>query len=94
MYNLSATNNPSNWLGPIWLIANYVVCMAMHRCGFTEEAQSIAARSVHLLGKDLEQHGCLHEYYSPETGEPVMNGGFINWNVLALSMAKETGLVQ
>ena len=94
MYNLSATNNPSNWLGPIWLIANYVVCMAMHRCGFTEEAQSIAARSVHLLGKDLEQHGCLHEYYNPETGEPVMNGGFINWNVLALSMAKETGLVQ
>ena len=25
MFDLSATNNPSNWLGPIWLVANYVV---------------------------------------------------------------------
>lgn len=93
MYDLSATNNPSNWLGPIWLIANYIVCVGLERYGYHQEAQNIAARSLHLLGQDLLQHGCLHEYYSPETGEPVMNGGFINWNVLALSMAKETGLV-
>ncbi len=93
MYDLSATNNPSNWLGPIWLIANYIVCTGLEKYGYHQEAQDIAARSVHLLGQDLLDHGCLHEYYSPETGAPVMNGGFINWNVLALSMARETGLV-
>ena len=25
MFDLSVTNNPSNWLGPIWLVANYII---------------------------------------------------------------------
>lgn len=36
-----------------------------------------------------EKTGTLHEYYNPFTGEPVMNGDFVNWNVLALNMADE-----
>ena len=90
MFNLSATNNPSNWLGPIWLISNYVVCRGLMNYHFQKEAQEIAARSLRLLAEDLEQTGCLHEYYDPASGKPVMNGGFINWNILALTMAKET----
>ena len=46
-------------------------------------------RTLNLLGKDLETAGSLHEYYDPFTGEPIMNGGFINWNILALNMANE-----
>ena len=46
-------------------------------------------RTMRLLGEDLEKTGCLHEYYNPFNGEPVMNGGFINWNILALNMADE-----
>ncbi|MBQ7679387.1 MAG: trehalase / alfa-L-rhamnosidase / mannosyl oligosaccharide glucosidase [Butyrivibrio sp.] len=89
MYNTEATNNPSNWLGPIWLVANYCVFRGMLDYGFTEEARRICDGSVRLLEQDLTQSGCLHEYYDPETGAPVMNGGFINWNILVLNMEAE-----
>lgn len=89
MFNLEATNNPSNWLGPIWLVANYIVFKGLLDYGHTQEALAICRGSLKLLGEDLEKTQCMHEYYNPFTGEPVMNGGFINWNILALSMAKE-----
>lgn len=94
MFDLSATNNPSNWLGPIWLVSNYVVCRGLLSYGYREEAKRIAAASLRLLSQDLEETGSLHEYYDPWTGKPVMNGGFLNWNVLALTMAQETELVK
>ena len=89
MFDLSVTNNPSNWLGPIWVVANYVVFKGLLRYGFRQEAEVICKRTLLLLGKDLMETGSLHEYYDPFTGKPIMNGGFINWNVLALNMAKE-----
>lgn len=89
MFNLEATNNPSNWLGPVWLVANYAVFKGLLNYGYREEAEELCRNSLKLLGKDLEKTGCLHEYYNPFDGTPVMNGGFINWNVLALSRAKE-----
>lgn len=89
MFDLSATNNPSNWLGPIWLVANYTVFRGLMNYGYHKEAQIICERTLKLLGEDLERTGSLHEYYNPFTGEPVMNGGFINWNILAINMADE-----
>ena len=89
MFNLEATNNPSNWLGPVWLVANYVVFKAMLRYGYRAEAEEICENSLKLLGRDLEKTGCMHEYYDPYTGEPVMNGGFINWNLLAVNMVDD-----
>ncbi len=89
MFDLSVTNNPSNWLGPIWLVANYVVFRGLMNYGFRAEAERIFEGSLTLLGQDLEKTGSLHEYYDPFTGEPIMNGGFINWNVLVLNMADE-----
>ncbi len=89
MYDLSATSNPSNWLGPIWVIANYVVFRGLMKYGYTAEAREICDNTIALLGGDLERTGTLHEYYVPETGEPVMNGGFINWNMLVLNMVDE-----
>lgn len=89
MFDLSVTNNPSNWLGPIWLVANYVVFRGLMNYGYRKEAELICEETFELLGRDLEKTGSLHEYYDPFTGEPIMNGGFINWNVLALNMADE-----
>ena len=89
MFDLSVTNNPSNWLGPIWLVANYVVFRGLLNYGYRMEAEIMYKRTMRLLGNDLEKTGSLHEYYNPFNGEPVMNGGFINWNVLALNMADE-----
>lgn len=89
MFDLSVTNNPSNWLGPIWLIANYVVFRGLMNYGYRKEAELMYERTVKLLGTDLEKTGSLHEYYNPFTGDPIMNGGFINWNILALNMRDE-----
>ena len=38
------------------------------------------------LANDIEASGELHEYYVPETGEPVINPGFQNWNLLSINM--------
>ena len=62
---------------------------ALLNYGYRMEAEIMYKRTMRLLGEDLEKTGCLHEYYNPFNGEPVMNGGFINWNILALNMADE-----
>lgn len=89
VFNLSAANNPSNWLGPIWLVANYVAFRGLLNYGLRDQAALLCERSVRLLDEDLRATGSLHEYYNPFTGKPVMNGGFVNWNILALNMIEE-----
>jgi putative isomerase len=89
MFNITATNNPSNWLGPIWIVVNYVVFRGLMNYGYRKEAEEICRKTVFLLGQDLEQTGTLHEYYDPDTGAPVMNGGFLNWNLLVINMIDE-----
>lgn len=89
MFNLEATNNPSNWLGPIWLVSNYVVFKGLLNYGYIKEARELCDKTVLLLGRDIEKTGTIHEYYEPFNGEPVMNGGFLNWNLLVLNMIDE-----
>ncbi len=89
MYDLTPTNNPSNWLGGIWIIVQYAVFRGLMNYGYKKEAATLCENVMKLLGNDLRQTGTLHEYYNPETGEPVVNGDFINWNILALNMADE-----
>lgn len=89
MYNQEATNNPSNWLGPIWLVANYVVFRGLLNYGYRQEAERLCDKTLTLLGRDLETTGELHEYYNAESGRAVMNPGFLNWNMLAVNMVRE-----
>ena len=91
MFDLSVTNNPSNWLGPIWVVANYAAFKGLMRYGYRDQARALCEGTLRLLGRDLAETGSLHEYYDPFTGKPIMNGGFVNWNVLALNMARELG---
>lgn len=86
MYNLKATNNPSNWLGPLWGISNYMVFRGLADYGLNKEARMMAEKTVTLFGEDLKKNGALHEYYDPDSGEPIMNPGFQNWNYLVLNM--------
>jgi putative isomerase len=86
MYDLRASNNPSNWLGPIWGISNYMVFRGLVKYGFDEDAREIAEKTVRLFGHDLETSGGLHEFYHPDSGEPIMTKGFQNWNFLVLNM--------
>ena len=86
MYNLRATNNPSNWQGPLWGISNYMVWRGLADYGLNKEARMMAEKTIALFGEDLKKNGALHEYYDPDTGEPIMNPGFQNWNYLVLNM--------
>lgn len=86
MYNLRATNNPSNWQGPLWGISNYMVFRGLADYGLNDEARMMAEKTVALFGEDLKKNGALHEYYDPDTGRPMMNPGFQNWNYLVLNM--------
>lgn len=87
MYDVRASGNPSLWSGPVWINANYLVFRGMVKYGFKDEAREIAEKTILLLGRDYERFGALHEYYLPDNGEPVLNKGFQNWNLLVLNMA-------
>lgn len=86
MYVIKKTGNPSCWLGPIWGISNYMVFRGLVKYGFDAEARLLAQKTQALFEKDLAECGQLHEYYDPETGDPVNNPGFQNWNLLSVNM--------
>jgi len=86
MYSVKATGNPSCWLGPVWGVSNYMVWHGLVKYGYIEEARELAQKTILLFGKDFEKNGALHEYYEPESGVPLLNKGFQNWNYLVLNM--------
>jgi putative isomerase len=86
MYSIRASGNPSCWLGPVWGVSNYLTFSGLVRYGYEEDARQLAERTVTLFGRDIERFGALHEYYQPDNGEPILNRGFQNWNLLVLNM--------
>ena len=83
-----ARGNPSNWLGPIWILTNYIACDTLAKNGHKDMADDLAARVIGMLSDDLEGCGVFHEYYSPETGRGITSPGFMSWNALATLMLK------
>ena len=75
MYSLAFSSNPSNWLGPVWIIVNYFTWKALQRYGFHTEAASLADKTIALLGNDLKVNGSLNEYYHPDTGKALSHRG-------------------
>lgn len=86
MYVIKPSGNPSCWLGPIWGISNYMVFKGLVNYGFDKVAAELAMKTAKLFENDLKSSGELHEYYDPESGEPIINAGFQNWNLLSLNM--------
>jgi len=86
MYSLAFSSNPSNWLGPVWIIVNYFAWKALLRYGYNKEADALAGKTLLLLANDLEANGSLNEYYHPDTGAALSHKGFMDWNLLVLEM--------
>lgn len=86
MYRVAASNNPSCWLGPVWGISNYLTFRGLLKYGYVDETRELCEKTIRLFGRDIIRFGVMHEYYSPDDGEPVMNPGFQNWNMLVLNM--------
>jgi putative isomerase len=86
MYSLEFSSNPSNWLGPVWIISNYFVWWGLKRYGFDDLARELADKTIRLLSADLAENGSLNEYYHPDTGAALSHKGFMDWNLLVLEM--------
>lgn len=86
MYSLKASGNPSNWLGPVWGVSNYLVWRGLVKYGYKKEAKELATKTVLLFGQDYRRTGSLHEYYQPSNGLPILNPGFQDWNMLVINM--------
>jgi putative isomerase len=82
--------NPSNWLGPVWIIANYIIWKGLNNHGYYDIADRVSKNLSSLLANDYGRNGFLHEYYNPETGEGVCGEGFWNWNLLICLMNSES----
>lgn len=89
MYSLAKSEgNPSNWLGAVWVIANYCVYKGLVRYGKRELAEKLRSATVSLLGKNLKERGDFFESYHPDTGEPFMHAGFLSHNLPVIDMLK------
>ena len=86
MYSLDFSSNPSNWLGPVWIIVNYFVWKGLKDYGFHDEANELSEKTLRLLSADLAANGSLNEYYHPDTGLALSHKGFMDWNLLVLEM--------
>ncbi|MDR3722997.1 MAG: trehalase family glycosidase [Terracidiphilus sp.] len=86
MYSLAFSSNPSNWLGPVWIIVNYLVWKGLVDYGYAAEARELAGVTVRMLAADLKQRGSLNEYYHPDTGASLSHAGFLDWNLLVAEM--------
>lgn len=89
MYKVIASGNPSCWLGPIWISANYLTYVGLRNYGYDKLADELAIKTINLLGEGITKHGEFHEYYDPDTGEGVNNKGFQSWNFLVYNMIKD-----
>lgn len=76
--------NPSNWLGGLWTITNFIAIETLRQYKFDQLAEEVIEGQIKMLADDLEKNGYFHEYYSPETGLPVCGENFLSWTALAV----------
>lgn len=89
IYNISATSNPSNSLGPVWFIYNYFAFKGLMNEGKRKLAKDICNKMILLFARDIKENDKTSESYHPDTGKPLLEHGFLSWNVLIISMLKE-----
>lgn len=89
VYYLDGTSNPSNSLGPIWVIYNYMAFESLLKVGCKDLAKDLCEKLVVNFAKDIREHGKVDECYNPETGEAIMNQSFLSWNCLIIKMLED-----
>ena len=89
MYCLLPTGNPSNNLGPIWLLHNYIPFIGLLNAGRKDLAKDLCERLIPIMARDIEERGFVCECYSPNDGQPIMKHSFLSWNALIIKMLKE-----
>lgn len=88
IYNNEIMGGPSNWQGPVWGLSTVLNVYGLLSYGYKDEAGEAAKRLLNTFAADIEQNGCLHEYYNGDTGQPLLKPGFLNWNLMAFNLLK------
>ena len=88
IYNNEIMGGPSNWQGPVWGLSTVLNVYGLLSYGYKDEAGEAAKRLLNTFAADIEQNGCLHEYYNGDTGQPLLKPGFLNWNLMAFDLLK------
>lgn len=86
IYNNVSMGNPSNWQGPVWGLSTFIIAYGLAKYQFKKEAEEVGGRLVQQFAADIEQNGCIHEYYNGDDGQPLSKPGFLSWNLLALKV--------
>ena len=86
IYNNVVMGGPSNWQGPVWGLSTVLSIYGLLNYGYRDEAKELARRILNTFAADIEQNGCLHEYYHGDTGQPLLKPGFLNWNLLVMNL--------
>lgn len=86
VYNNVPMGNPSNWQGPVWGLSTFLTAYGMAKYGYKKEALDVAYRLIRTFASDINQNGCVHEYYHGDTSQPVIRPYFLSWNMLAVKV--------
>jgi len=79
----------SNWQGPVWPHANWMILHALRHYGYPDAAREVAERVTKICLDDLDRTGMMHENYHADTGAPLAAPDFISWNLLVAQMIDE-----
>lgn len=91
-YKVSTRTAVSNWQGPAWVLSNYYIAKGFALYGREDLARELTKRTIACLEADKQKTGSLHECYNDAgVGLWPAIGGFVSWNVLALTMLREFG---
>ena len=91
MFDERSSSNPSNHLGPVWIINNVIVWKGLKKYGFEKLAEELRRKTIDLLGDNVIQDGGFYESYTGE-GTHMLYLGFLSWNCLITEMLDEIGL--
>ena len=86
MYSLEKSSNPSNWLGAVWVMPNVLIWQGLVRYEQMDMAEQLRTATLELLGKNLKELGDIFESYHPDTGEPMLNPGYLGLNMPVMEM--------
>ena len=91
-YKVQTRTAVSNWQGPTWVLSNYYLAHGLSVYGRLDLARELTAKTISCLEADHKKTGTLHECYNDAgSGLWPASGGFVSWNVLALSMLRRFG---
>ena len=91
MYDLTPSNNPSNWLGAVWGLSCYTAFEAYLNYGREDKAREVYEATLELYYNGIKKVGSMNESYNPETGEGIYYDMFFSYNTLIASMMREIG---